>query len=307
MQSKSPLLSILIPTYNRKKELSRAIESIMGQNILDHKLLNNIEIIIQNNASTDGTYEFLESIKNTSSCLKIFHNTSNIQLYGNIYEIIKKASGKYVLYLTDDDYFLPQSLKKIVELLSSTNYDFIRLNLIVYFEKSIKAFTHRRIKKMIDSQTATTEERVQILTSLHILSGNIFKREKIPLELMKKARDDDNQKWFNYLVVPLTMMDNFLFFPEALIIHTWENEVYWENNLSHSTQTEYSSIDNCLFYIFAHSNLDSLLLKKVFLELKPNPKLYPYVRPYFTNLDYIRIRIRKKLIDSLHQLKGKIC
>lgn len=307
MQSKAPLLSILIPTYNRKNELARAIESILGQSVLKNEVLDKIEIIVQNNASTDETYCFLEEIKFTHPCLKIFHNDTNIQLYGNIYEIIKRASGKYVLYLTDDDYLVPQSLQKILTILSSTNYDFIRLNLMIYFEKSIKSFTHRQLKNVVDNKTATLEETVQILTSLHILSGNIFRREKIPIELVEEAKNDDNQKWFNYLVIPLTMMDNFLFFPEALIVHTWENEVYWEDNSSNSSKANYSPIDNCLFYIFANSGLEPFLLKKVFLELKPNPALYPYVKTFFKETDYKKAKIKDTLFNLAKQIKVKIC
>ena len=60
-----PLLSILIPTYNRRVELERAIDSILGQN-LSGDFDNLIEIIIHNNASTDDTYDFLESLQGKS-------------------------------------------------------------------------------------------------------------------------------------------------------------------------------------------------------------------------------------------------
>lgn len=300
-----PMLSILIPTYNRKDELSRAIDSILGQNI-DGQFDEKIEVIIQNNASTDNTYDYLESIKNKSKMLKIFHNPSNIQLYGNIVEPLKNATGKYVLYLTDDDYMLPHSLHKILSFLEKHSYDFIRLNLIVYFQNSIKSFTHLSFRDLIDNHNTTTKTTASILASTHILSGNIFKREKISLEEMIEIVKDDNKKWFAHVVIPITMLDNFCFYPEALILHTWENQVYWENNTPNISYNQYSVIDNCFLYILSNSKIDQNLKDELFYQLDPNTKLYPYTKSFLSFKNQCKLRIKRNLIKIAQFLKRKI-
>ncbi|SQB98523.1 Glycosyl transferase family 2 [Helicobacter fennelliae] len=64
-------LSILVPTYNRKDELSRNLDSILAQGYSWQNSSNQkwygkfnelVEIIVQNNASTDGTKEMLDEM-----------------------------------------------------------------------------------------------------------------------------------------------------------------------------------------------------------------------------------------------------
>ncbi|TKZ30921.1 glycosyltransferase family 2 protein, partial [Brachyspira catarrhinii] len=52
--SSYPLVSVLIPTYNRKLLLKRALDSVLNQTY------KNIEIYVTDNASTDGTLEFIQ-------------------------------------------------------------------------------------------------------------------------------------------------------------------------------------------------------------------------------------------------------
>ena len=54
--NKYPLVSVLIPTYNRKELLKRAINSVLNQTY------KNIEIYVTDNASTDGTFEVMQEL-----------------------------------------------------------------------------------------------------------------------------------------------------------------------------------------------------------------------------------------------------
>lgn len=301
----NPTLSILIPTYNRKEQLSRAIDSILGQNF-NGELNNKVEVIIQNNASTDGTYEFLEEIRDKSPIVKVFHNPENIQLYGNIVEPLKNARGKYVLYLTDDDYMLSHSIEKILGFLKENDYDFIRLNLIVYFEKTIKSFTHLSIKRMVNSSNFTIDEWAKIFASTHILTGNIFKREKINLEKMIEVAKNDNQKWYAHVVIPTSMTQTFCYLPDVLFVHIWENEVFWEGNIVGAQFEEYSPIKNCFFYILDQSNIEIKYLKKLFYQLDPNTNLYPYTKKYFSLKERVKLWIKRNTIKIARIIKNKV-
>ena len=63
-----PLVSILIPVYNRASIVSRAIDSALSQTY------SNIEIIIVDNNSTDSTWDILLKYKQRDSRIKIFKN-----------------------------------------------------------------------------------------------------------------------------------------------------------------------------------------------------------------------------------------
>jgi len=92
---KKPGVSVVIVSWNRKEDLSRAIKSIKTQDY------ESIEIIVVDNGSTDGSREFL---KNEQGVQCIFldknHGTSITRNMGT-----KKASGKYIIYLDSDALF----------------------------------------------------------------------------------------------------------------------------------------------------------------------------------------------------------
>lgn len=93
--SNAPVLSICIPTYNRK---------VLLKEILDELLLypnNDIEIIIIDNASTDGTRELLDSYSDPR--LQVKFNRKNIGMFGNQVLAVFSGTGKYTLSLMDRD------------------------------------------------------------------------------------------------------------------------------------------------------------------------------------------------------------
>lgn len=98
-----PLISVLIPTYNRKELLKRAIESVRLQ---DYK---NIEIYVSDNASTDGTSEIMnEYIKMDSRIIYNRREENTGPLY-NGSEAYSHLKGKYAIILCDDDYFISET------------------------------------------------------------------------------------------------------------------------------------------------------------------------------------------------------
>ncbi|AWN34430.1 glycosyltransferase family 2 protein [Methylobacterium radiodurans] len=90
-----PLVSIIIPTLNRLELLAQSIWSVTAQ---DYK---NIEIIVSNNASRDGTADFLRRIHNTD--FRVITHPFTLPLEINVAEAARQARGKYMLVLSDDD------------------------------------------------------------------------------------------------------------------------------------------------------------------------------------------------------------
>ncbi len=98
------LLSIVVPTYNRAKLLERCINSI------DLKL-NNIEIVIVDDGSFDNVKKRL---KNYSKKIKIFRIKNSGRTFALFYGI-KKATAKYLLIMDDDDYFIKDKLRMVLQ------------------------------------------------------------------------------------------------------------------------------------------------------------------------------------------------
>jgi glycosyltransferase involved in cell wall biosynthesis len=103
-----PLISAVITTHDRLQLLKRAIESVQNQTY------KNIELIVVDDWSSDGTKEFCESQN-----LKYIYIPPEESKGGNHARNlgIKNAIGEYIAFLDDDDYWFPEKTQKQVDLL----------------------------------------------------------------------------------------------------------------------------------------------------------------------------------------------
>ncbi|MEI0557263.1 glycosyltransferase family 2 protein [Brachyspira intermedia] len=96
----NPLVSVLIPTYNRKELLKKAINSVLNQTY------KNVEIYVSDNASTDGTFEFMQELSKNDKRIIYSRREKNMGGLYNGCEAYNHLKGKYGIVLCDDDYFL---------------------------------------------------------------------------------------------------------------------------------------------------------------------------------------------------------
>tara|TARA_B100000768_G_scaffold100252_2_gene93327 strand:- start:7829 stop:8710 length:882 start_codon:yes stop_codon:yes gene_type:complete len=117
-----PLVSIIIPTFNRKNELDFAISSVMSQSY------RNWELIIVDNHSTDGTSELIAELDSE----KVKH--IKINNYGIIAASrnkgIEMAKGDYIAFLDSDDWWISTKLECCINEVNK-GYDFIYHDLII--------------------------------------------------------------------------------------------------------------------------------------------------------------------------------
>lgn len=102
---KSPLVSVIIPTFNARASLWRAIESVKNQ------CYKNIEIIVV----SDNTDDMLgDTIRSIYPELIYYHDGLNRGGSGARNIGIELASGEYVSFLDDDDIYLPSKITYLV-------------------------------------------------------------------------------------------------------------------------------------------------------------------------------------------------
>lgn len=102
-----PLLTIVIPTFNRKDSLKNMLKSFLPIQ------LTSVEILIVDNFSTDGTWEWLNQKKNKLG-LKVIQNSANLGIEGNIIQSLQQSAGKYIWLLSDH-----------MQLFTNNLYDFV--------------------------------------------------------------------------------------------------------------------------------------------------------------------------------------
>lgn len=100
-------VTVAIPTFNRIELLKRSVESALSQSYED------LEIIISDNASTDGTQEYLQGLSDPR--IKVLLNTENLGMVANWGRCLNSATGTYFLLLSDDDAFVdPEAVVKVM-------------------------------------------------------------------------------------------------------------------------------------------------------------------------------------------------
>lgn len=109
--SRLPLVTIMIPTYNQEKVIGRAIESALAQTY------PNLEIIISDDCSKDETKAAVEKYLSNPK-VKYFRNEKNLGRVGNYHKLIYElAKGEWVLNLDGDDYLTyPKYIEEAVHL-----------------------------------------------------------------------------------------------------------------------------------------------------------------------------------------------
>jgi len=104
------LVSIIIPVYNRVNIISETIESALGQRY------ENFEVVIVDNASTDGTWEVIQQYALNDSRVRVFRNDHNIGAVRNWKRALDEALGYYGKILWSDDLIDEAFLEKTVAL-----------------------------------------------------------------------------------------------------------------------------------------------------------------------------------------------
>jgi glycosyltransferase involved in cell wall biosynthesis len=111
----TPLVSVVIPTYNRSKELARAIKSVLNQTY------QNFEILVVD----DGSEENLRVVCDSFNDQRIRFLRNDTHTNANVARNrgIKEAQGEYIAMLDSDDEYLPHHLSRRVEKIKEWDCD----------------------------------------------------------------------------------------------------------------------------------------------------------------------------------------
>ena len=125
VQQHFPLVSVLIPVYNRETLLAPCVQSALEQTVAD------IEIVVVDNASTDGTWQLCREMAAQDPRVRVFRNDENLGPVRNWLRCAEEARGIYGKILFSDDLMAPDYLEKTVPLLQRDDVGFAFTSAIV--------------------------------------------------------------------------------------------------------------------------------------------------------------------------------
>jgi len=126
--SNNPLVSILIPVYNRKELLPEALQSALAQSYSD------IEIVVSDNCSNDGTWEYLNAIRDPR--VIVVRTAENIGPVGNWKHCFTHCRGKYIKVLFSDDRLDSDCVTRMVAPLLADNKCALSVGSVITFDEA---------------------------------------------------------------------------------------------------------------------------------------------------------------------------
>lgn len=107
----NPLVSVVIPTYNRKNILKRLLKSLLRSSY------KNLEVIIIDDASKDQTFEEIKKEYSANRRIKIYRNKKNLFAAGSKNVGLGKAKGKFIAFVDDDNVVDSRMIEELVKVL----------------------------------------------------------------------------------------------------------------------------------------------------------------------------------------------
>jgi hypothetical protein len=112
----TPLVTVGVPVYNGAVTIARALDSLLAQDIDPGA----VEIIVCDNASTDGTVDICTGYADRDPRIRLYRNPTNLGLAGNYNRTVALARGRYFKWATHDDWHDPRSLRLTVEAMEAS-------------------------------------------------------------------------------------------------------------------------------------------------------------------------------------------
>jgi len=187
--------SVIIPVYNKKPHVKKCIESVLAQNYCD------FEIIVIDDASTDGSMDILLSCYNNDERIKIYRRQkAGAGGYAARNMGMKKACGKWIAFLDADDEWTENHLLDMHRLI--TRYPEVScagagwINMVsedkeyedIYYKKNVKNGDH--LIQLTDFLENTISKKRPCYTSVFCVKNEKKgKRELFPEERANKGGD----------------------------------------------------------------------------------------------------------------------
>lgn len=104
-------VSIVMCTYNGARYIREQMDSILAQTYPLH------EIIVQDDGSTDETWDILQSYQQKHPMIRLYRNEGRHGVNGNFFSAMRRATGDYIAISDQDDIWLPTKIERQTEVL----------------------------------------------------------------------------------------------------------------------------------------------------------------------------------------------
>ena len=186
-----PKVSVVMPVYNRSARVGAAIESILGQT------MNDFELLIVNDGSTDDTMVEINKYAQTEERIKVLDLPTNAgqglaRAIGN-----EAAIGDYIAVMDSDDVSLPNRLER------QTHFMDQNAHITLAGSGAVKVLGARRLKMTMPENDSKIKARLLLLDATFVHSTTIMRRHFLKernVNYGTQRRGDDDYDFFTKMV-----------------------------------------------------------------------------------------------------------
>lgn len=294
MTSNSKMVSVVLPVYNGEANVAEAIDSILGQTY------RNIELIIVNDCSSDGTLKIIERYAREDRRVKIINNVVNLKLPKTLNVGFAEAKGKYLTWTSDDNLYKNSAIEKMVSVLEANpdvdmvyaNYANIDVNGNIIYDVCLEEPEGLIIGNVIGACFLYTRDIAKIVGDY---DANLYLAE-------------DYDYWIRLYRV-------------GKILHMNENLYYYRKHNNSLTETRknqigiqtYRTMEKNFLFLYAVARSrgkvyqmfdqliirlgqnDNMAVKRMLLEIEPGYRKYEIEKFYLGQKEIFRKEIKEKI------------
>lgn len=255
------LVSVVMCTYNGEKFLEKQIQSILSQTY------QNLELIITDDCSTDGTKNILEKYKSLPNVF-IHYNENNLGFTKNFEKAASLAKANYICFADQDDIWLPNKVQQLFKAIADKSMIYSNSLLIDDNDNSLgKHLSNYRKLQNINSS--------KCFAFLNAVSGHTMMIEKRVLETGLPIPQNTYHDW--WLAVIASNLNGIIYLDEVLTHYRqhsktvtktivnkkigsrtkskrfieFEERLYWLGVLKENKQEKNLTFYNNLYYLYS--------------------------------------------------------
>ncbi len=123
-----PLVSVIIACYNAEQYIDQCMSALVEQTY------SNIEIIVCDDASKDGSLEKLNQWARKDSRIKVLHNDTNLFAAATRNKCFKEAQGDYFCIQDVDDVSMPNRIEVLINEINSEDVNFVSSAAFIFYD-----------------------------------------------------------------------------------------------------------------------------------------------------------------------------
>jgi glycosyltransferase involved in cell wall biosynthesis len=220
----APRVSVGLPVYNGERYLALAIESILAQTFAD------FELILCDNASTDGTEEICRRFAAADPRIRYFRQAENLGSAGNFNEAYRHGRAPYFRWASHDDLLAPRNLEACLAALEADPQAVLSYPRTVIIDAD--GHPIRENDDHMDIREARPHQRlVRVVEAWSMCNPAFALMRRTALDRTKLVRPHPSADV--PLLCELALQGRFIEVPEPLFLRRVHEEMSWRANKTH--------------------------------------------------------------------------